>query len=87
VCAQASEFWELGLEPIPISAITGSGTGEMLDALVKVSGQDVCSLVKYLGQDSIKEGAGTGEMLGAVAKVSGVDARGHRSQRREGQNE
>ncbi|KAF5828667.1 P-loop containing nucleoside triphosphate hydrolase protein [Dunaliella salina] len=31
----ASEFWELGLEPIPISAITGSGTGEMLDALVQ----------------------------------------------------
>jgi len=31
----ASEFWELGLEPIPVSAISGTGTGEMLDALVK----------------------------------------------------
>ncbi|KAG1670817.1 hypothetical protein FOA52_003408 [Chlamydomonas sp. UWO 241] len=29
----ASEFWELGLEPLPVSAISGSGTGEMLDAL------------------------------------------------------
>ena len=33
--AQASEFWELGLgEPYPISAIHGSGTGELLDELV-----------------------------------------------------
>nr|XP_012573144.1 uncharacterized protein LOC101491603 isoform X2 [Cicer arietinum] len=28
---QASEFWSLGLEPIPISAISGTGTGELLD--------------------------------------------------------
>jgi GTP-binding protein len=33
--AQASEFWELGLgEPYAISAIHGSGTGELLDELV-----------------------------------------------------
>lgn len=33
--AQAAEFWELGLgEPYPISAIHGSGTGELLDRLV-----------------------------------------------------
>ena len=33
--AQAAEFWELGLgEPYPISAIHGSGTGELLDELV-----------------------------------------------------
>ncbi len=32
---QASEFWELGLgEPFPISAIHGSGTGELLDELI-----------------------------------------------------
>jgi GTP-binding protein len=32
---QASEFWELGLgEPYPISAIHGSGTGEILDELI-----------------------------------------------------
>lgn len=30
----ASEFWELGLEPLAVSAISGTGTGEMLDALV-----------------------------------------------------
>ena len=33
--AQAAEFWELGLgEPYAISAIHGSGTGELLDQLV-----------------------------------------------------
>ncbi len=33
---QAAEFWQLGLgEPYPISAIHGSGTGEILDALVE----------------------------------------------------
>ena len=32
---QASEFWGLGLgEPYPISAIHGSGTGELLDELI-----------------------------------------------------
>ncbi|KAF6250889.1 P-loop containing nucleoside triphosphate hydrolase protein [Scenedesmus sp. NREL 46B-D3] len=31
---QAAEFWELGLEPFPVSAISGTGTGEMLDKLV-----------------------------------------------------
>lgn len=32
---QAAEFWELGLgEPIPISAIHGNGTGELLDELI-----------------------------------------------------
>ncbi|KEH30215.1 putative GTP-binding protein EngA [Medicago truncatula] len=28
---QVSEFWSLGLEPIPISAISGTGTGDLLD--------------------------------------------------------
>jgi len=32
---QAAEFWSLGLgEPYPISSIHGSGTGELLDALI-----------------------------------------------------
>lgn len=34
--AQAAEFWELGLgEPFAISAIHGSGTGELLDKLIE----------------------------------------------------
>ncbi|XP_061350232.1 uncharacterized protein LOC133295412 isoform X4 [Gastrolobium bilobum] len=28
---QVSEFWSLGFEPIPVSAITGTGTGDLLD--------------------------------------------------------
>jgi GTP-binding protein len=31
---QAAEFWETGLEPIALSAISGTGTGELLDRLV-----------------------------------------------------
>lgn len=30
----ASEFWELGLEPLTLSALSGTGTGEVLDALL-----------------------------------------------------
>ncbi|KAK9803201.1 hypothetical protein WJX73_002761 [Symbiochloris irregularis] len=33
---QAADFWTLGLEPMPVSAISGSGTGDMMDALVKL---------------------------------------------------
>ncbi|MBD0334997.1 MAG: ribosome biogenesis GTPase Der [Cyanobacteria bacterium Co-bin13] len=33
---QAAQFWELGLgEPYPVSGIHGSGTGELLDALIE----------------------------------------------------
>ncbi|QCD88403.1 GTP-binding protein [Vigna unguiculata] len=28
---QTSEFWSLGFEPLPVSAISGTGTGELLD--------------------------------------------------------
>lgn len=31
---QAAEFWETGLEPIAVSAISGSGSGDLLDTLV-----------------------------------------------------
>ncbi len=35
--SMAGEFWRLGLgEPFPISAIHGSGTGDLLDRLVKI---------------------------------------------------
>ena len=30
---QAAEFWQTGLEPIAVSAISGSGSGDMLDIL------------------------------------------------------
>ena len=31
---QAAEFWSIGPTPFPVSAISGSGTGDMMDALV-----------------------------------------------------
>lgn len=31
---QAAEFWGTGLEPVPVSAISGSGTGELMERLV-----------------------------------------------------
>lgn len=30
----AAGFWELGMEPFPVSAISGLGTGDLLDALI-----------------------------------------------------
>ncbi|KAJ9164362.1 hypothetical protein P3X46_023945 [Hevea brasiliensis] len=39
---QASEFWSLGFSPLPISALSGTGTGELLDLvcsqLAKIEG-------------------------------------------------
>ncbi|GAB4813056.1 hypothetical protein N2152v2_000102 [Parachlorella kessleri] len=32
---QASEFWGTGLEPVAVSAISGSGTGDLMDRLVQ----------------------------------------------------
>ena len=32
---QIAEFWSTGLEPIAVSAISGSGSGELLDAIVE----------------------------------------------------
>ncbi len=32
---QTAEFWTTGLEPIAVSAISGSGTGDMMDHMVR----------------------------------------------------
>ena len=35
VCAsQIADFWQLGLEPIAVSAISGTGTGDLMEQLV-----------------------------------------------------
>jgi predicted GTPase len=45
---QASEFWSLGFTPIPISALSGTGTGELLDlvcsGLIKL---EVCNGLSF----------------------------------------
>lgn len=33
---QAAQFWEWGLEPLAISAISGTGTGEMMERILDV---------------------------------------------------
>ena len=45
---QASVFWEFGIEPIAVSAISGSGTGELLDLAVQ-------GLPPPLGQGDMEE--------------------------------
>ncbi|XP_010257318.1 PREDICTED: uncharacterized protein LOC104597468 isoform X2 [Nelumbo nucifera] len=44
---QASEFWSLGFSPLPLSAVSGTGTGELLDVvcseLKKVEGVEIPS--------------------------------------------
>eukprot|EP00798_Chlamydomonas_sp_ICE-L_P015516 gene15516-21605_t len=33
---QVADFWELGLVPVGLSAISGTGTGDLLDSIIKV---------------------------------------------------
>ena len=34
---QAAEFWAMGIEPLAVSAISGLGSGDLMDNLVKLS--------------------------------------------------
>lgn len=47
---QAADFWALGLEPIALSAISGSGTGELMEQLVH-------SLPPPKSEEHVPEGA------------------------------
>ena len=80
---QAAQFWELGLdEPYPISAIHGTGTGELLDRLIQHL-PPVDELVKNdeikvaivgrpnVGKSSLLN-ALTGEQRAIVSPVSGT---------------
>ncbi|CAA0815284.1 GTP-binding family protein [Striga hermonthica] len=55
---QASEFWALGYSPLPISAISGTGTGELLDS--------VCSQLKRIEET---ENTNVEEYVPAIAIV------------------
>lgn len=56
---QAADFWSLGFTPVPISAISGSGTGDLLDL--------VCSELKL--SEALEETNEVEERIPAIAIV------------------
>jgi GTPase len=81
--SQAADFWRLGLgEPYPISSIHGSGTGELLDEMVKhltvVDSRDVPeeTCVAIIGRPNVGKSsllnAFLGENRAIVSPISGT---------------
>lgn len=52
---QAAEFWSTGFEPIPVSAISGSGTGELLDAVAAALPSMTAAMDSSLLSDTASE--------------------------------
>ncbi|OKH19760.1 ribosome biogenesis GTPase Der [[Limnothrix rosea] IAM M-220] len=80
---QAAEFWELGMgEPFPISAIHGSGTGDMLDQVIEHIPaidnltEDTTINVAIIGRPNVGKSsllnALTGEQRAIVSPISGT---------------
>ena len=80
---QAAEFWELGMgEPFPISAIHGSGTGDMLDQVIEHVPaidnltEDTTINVAIIGRPNVGKSsllnALTGEQRAIVSPISGT---------------
>ncbi|ACA98138.1 MULTISPECIES: ribosome biogenesis GTPase Der [Cyanophyceae] len=80
---QAAEFWELGMEePFPISAIHGSGTGDLLDKVIEYLPtitdveEDTTINVAIIGRPNVGKSsllnALTGEQRAIVSPISGT---------------
>ena len=73
---EANEFWSLGFEEtFFLSSITGSGTGELLDALVENLGQEEESLdtdlpkIAIIGQPNVGKSSLTNALLGEERNI------------------
>ncbi len=81
--AQAGEFWSLGLgEPLPVSSIHGSGTGDLLDRVVDAlpsdpsDSEEVCTNVAIIGRPNVGKSsllnAFVGEGRAIVSPIAGT---------------